>query len=115
LQAAATHLPPVHLPLAGKMQSEFVPQFFVTMQPVQPPPQSTSLSEPFWTVSLQAAAAHLPPVHLPLTGSLQSPLILHTPMTGQPLQLPPQSVSVSSPFLAPSPQLAATQSPSLQR
>jgi hypothetical protein len=115
LHRAAAHLLLVHLPLAGKMQSEFVPHGLPTAQPVQLPPQSVSLSEPLRTMSLQAAGAHLPPVHLPLSGSLQSPFSLHTPLTAQPPQLPPQSVSVSSPFFAPSPQLAATQSPSLQR
>jgi hypothetical protein len=57
------------------------------------PPQSTSLSAPFVTLSLQVATRHVPPVQTPLE---QSTAPRHALPSGQRLQaLPPQSVSLS--------------------
>jgi hypothetical protein len=72
LHVASTHLPFVHLPLAGSTQSMLLVQVFCAGHAAHDPPQSTSLSEPFFTPSLHVASAHLPPLHLPLAGSTQS-------------------------------------------
>src|SRR6478735_2631019 len=73
------------------------------------PPQSMSDSVPFFTLSLQLGARHVPDLHTPLSQSLglaqlspasQGP----QPVVGVP---PPQSVSVSSPFLTLSVQLGS--------
>jgi hypothetical protein len=115
LHVAATHLAFMHLPLAGSAQSAFVLQAFISPQPAQPPPQSTSVSSPFLTPSLHAAAAHFFAVHLPLAGSAQSASFAQAACTAQPPQLPPQSTSVSVPFFTWSPHVAATQLPFAQR
>ena len=70
-----------------------------------PPPQSTSVSTPFFTPSVQVAAWHKPPVQTPLW---QSPVPLHLRPVPQGAQEPPQSRSVSAPFFTPSMQVAAT-------
>ena len=56
----AAHLPAVHTPLT---QSAGPPQPSPTSQSLQGPPQSMSLSPPFFTPSPQPAAAHLPALH----------------------------------------------------
>jgi hypothetical protein len=62
----------------------------------QPPPQSTSVSIPFCTMSLHVGAWHIPPVHTPLA---QSPAIRHIwPGAQSAMHEPPQSISVSVPF-----------------
>jgi len=69
----------------------------------QVPPQSTSLSVPFFTLSVQTGAAHLVAVQTPLMQSPAPPqeaLVLHFVA-----QVPPQSLSVSLPFFTPSMQL----------
>jgi hypothetical protein len=69
------------------------------------PPQSVSLSVPFFTPSLQVAAWHTPPVHTPLW---QSPPIPHFLFVVHLVaQVPPQSVSDSLPFFTVSLQVAA--------
>jgi hypothetical protein len=72
---------------------------------LQLPPQSTSVSVPFLTRSLQAGIWHTLLVHTPLWQSA---------LTEQPfvsahlaVQVPPQSTSVSAPFFTPSLQAAA--------
>jgi hypothetical protein len=64
----------VHTPL---VQSEPVPQPTPVPQRAQvpPPPQSTPVSLPFLTPSLQVAAAHAPAVHTPL--AQLAPLLPH--------------------------------------
>jgi hypothetical protein len=60
------------------------------------PPQSTSVSVPFFTTSLHVGALHVPPVHTPFTQSLPVAQVLvsaHLPHVP-----PPQSMSVSAPF-----------------
>jgi hypothetical protein len=60
------------------------------------PPQSTSVSPPFCTPSLQVGAAQSPLTHEPLRQSLP---VEHVSPTAQPAQaVPPQSTSDSSPF-----------------
>jgi hypothetical protein len=61
----------------------------------QLPPQSTSVSSPFTTPSLQLGSAHTFPEQTPLR---QSACAEHCLPRSQPAQLPPQSTSVSSPF-----------------
>jgi hypothetical protein len=77
-----------------------------------PPPQSLSVSAPFWTLSVHVAAWHAPPTQTPLAQSVgppQPPPVLHL------LQVPPpQSVPVSAPFLTLSVQVGAWQRPPVQ-
>ena len=73
-------------------------QFLVEAQPLQPPPQSTSVSLPFLTVSPQVGAAHLEAVQMPSTQSVPAVQALVVAQRLQ-LELPPQSVSLSLPFL----------------
>jgi hypothetical protein len=72
----------------------------------QPPPQSTSVSEPFIASSLHvgAGAAQVPLEHSPLA---QSDAPEHALPLTHGLQLPPQSTSVSVPLCTVSLQLAA--------
>jgi hypothetical protein len=104
------HTPAMH---AVDAQSPLPPHFLLTAQVApQLPPQSTSVSVPFLTVSVQAAAAHLLPVHLPLPGNAQSVLATHVALTAHVApQFPPQSTSVSVPSFTRSPHVAATQVP----
>ena len=79
----------------------------------QLPPQSTSVSVPFLTPSLQVAIAHRPFEQTPLEQSL---LAVHTLLALHRLQLvwPPQSTSLSPPFLTLSLQAGAAQIPPVQ-
>jgi hypothetical protein len=73
------------------------------------PPQSTSLSPPFLTLSPQPGDWQMPLTH---RARLQSELAVHPrPSThfGQPP--PPQSLAVSVPFVTPSVQVAALHTP----
>jgi hypothetical protein len=77
----------------------------------QGPPQSASVSEPFFTVSAQVGAAQvrLAAGHTAFTQSVPS---LHALPSSQRGQVgPPQSMSVSVPFFTPSAQLLSLQSP----
>jgi hypothetical protein len=89
---------PVHTPLAQSLPTR---QTLADAQVGQvPPPQSTSVSAPFFTTSAQVGVWHTLPVHLPLW---QSPLTAQAlPLAQSDVQLPPQSMSVSVPFLTPS-------------
>src|SRR5262249_18557672 len=71
----------------------------------QPPPQSTSVSAPSATPSVQLAAQALLP-HIALRQSLSIMQALVGPHFGH--VPPPQSTSVSPPFFWPSPQPGAT-------
>ncbi len=68
------------------------------------PPQSVSVSAPFFTPSEQPGAEHSSPAH---TADAQSVPVMHESPWLHGGQLPPQSKSVSSPFLTPSEQLGA--------
>jgi len=61
-----------------------------------PPPQSMSVSKPFFTASLQDVAMHLPAEHSLLA---QSARTVHTLPFAQREHEPPQSMSDSLPFL----------------
>jgi hypothetical protein len=64
-----------------------------------PPPQSTSLSLPSTTPSLQLCARQVPEAHTPLE---QSPLTLHVaPVAHGEHEEPPQSTNVSDPSFTP--------------
>jgi hypothetical protein len=60
----------------------------------EPPPQSTSVSKPFLTLSWHLAASHTPPVHTKLAQSVPTPHFLPGAHLGHP-EVPPQSTSVS--------------------
>src|SRR5262245_40350563 len=89
-------------------QSSFLPHFFPAKQGWHaPPPQSTSVSEPFFRPSPQPGPSHFPPLHTPLVQSGPAMHALPTPhFVGQPRE---QSTSVSVPFFCPSVQLGPTQ------
>jgi hypothetical protein len=110
VQLGATHRPLVHTRL---LQSPPVPQPKPGSQRAQlaKPPQSTPLSPPFCTPSLQEGTAHLKLVlHLP---SAQSPFTAQLWPSAQSLfrvlqgAVLPQSVSDSLAFFTPSVQVAA--------
>src|SRR4051812_46611889 len=82
----------LHLPLA---QSPSVEQVRSSAHALQPMPQSTSLSLPFFTPSSQRAGTQAPASHTPLTQSVPT---LHSAPVAQAGQLPPQSTPISSPF-----------------
>jgi hypothetical protein len=86
-------------------------------QPAHPasPPQSRSLSPPFFAPSVQLGAEQKPAS--PQTVDLQSKPTRHLSPSAHARQppSPPQSRSVSAPFFAPSVQVAATQQPPTQR
>jgi hypothetical protein len=99
---------------AWDRQSSWVPQNLDTAHGWQVPPQSTSLSPPFFWPSLQAGATatHTPPSHLPPAQSAPPPQRLPSAHGSQ---VPPQSTSLSAWFLNPSAQVAVAQKPSLQK
>ena len=68
------------------------------------PPQSTAVSPPFRTPSVQDGAAQVPLVQISLWQSDADPHFF--PVPHLPGHAPPQSTSVSAPFLTPSEQLA---------
>lgn len=73
------------------------------------PPQSASVSSPFFTPSTQLAGAHDPLVHTRDAQSVatwQAWLAAHSAQAS-----PPQSTSLSVPFFTPSPQFAPTHWP----
>jgi hypothetical protein len=81
-------------------------QAFVAAQPGQIPPQSTSVSVPFFRVSPQLASWHFPLTQCALA---QSPFFLQPLPFGQgPQASPPQSWSVSVPPFSPSVQPGPT-------
>jgi hypothetical protein len=96
----------VHTPLAQSLGTVHAPPVAQRAHDVVPP-QSTPLSPPFLTPSLQAGAWHTLPVHTPLEQSAATPQAL--PVAHFVLQLPPQSTSVSVPFFTVSVQLGAWQ------
>jgi hypothetical protein len=74
----------------------------------QEPPQSTSVSVPFFTVSLQTAAWHTSPVHTP---SRQSAATVQALFAAHLSQVPPQSTSVSVLFFTESTQFGTQTAP----
>jgi hypothetical protein len=75
-----------------------------------PPPQSTSVSKPFFFVSVQLGAWHRPPVHTWLEQSVPA---VHVAPVGQRwhVVVPPQSIALSPPFFTPSLQAGTWQIP----
>jgi hypothetical protein len=111
LQVGARQRPPMHTLLT---QSVPLLQVWLSSHFVlQLPPQSTSVSLPFLTESLQVATWQMRFTQRPLW---QSVAVRHAWPWMQlgPQSSPPQSRSDSSPLTAPSSQLGATQRPSLQ-
>src|SRR5204863_2350683 len=76
-----------------------------------PPPQSMPVSLPFLTLSLHAAARHVPPAH---TRVVQSVPLAQPLSTAHGLHEPPQSTSVSWPFFTWSLQSGAAHFPPVQ-
>ena len=97
----AAHLPAVHTPLK---QSAGAPQPSPRSQPAHEPPQSTSLSLPFFTPSPQLAAAQAPASHTLLA---QSALARHSRHCPAPSHLPRLHGAPAS--VGPSPHTAASQ------
>jgi hypothetical protein len=98
--ASAPHTPPAQLAL---WQSPALPHAFPFGHLAQAgPPQSTSLSLPFFIPSLQAplGAAQTPFAQLALVQSEATPQVL--PLAHLTQVAPPQSMSVSPPFFIPS-------------
>jgi hypothetical protein len=98
MHEGGAHAIAVQTPLA---QSVAIAHAFVSEHSGQePPPQSTSVSAPFFTMSWQLGAWQMPPVHTPW---LQSVPVAHVLPSGQAWgHPPPQSMPASIPFLAPS-------------
>src|SRR5688572_6544350 len=111
LQVTATHEPLPQLPLAqssSMLQLAPVPQ---RAQAGLPPPQSVSVSLPFW-----AASSHdtqLPASHAPLAQSVASRQASPSGQRAHSVLEPPQSRPDSSPLDKPSLQLATPHTPSL--
>jgi hypothetical protein len=78
------------------------------------PPQSVSVSAPFFIASLQVGDAQTPALQMPFWQSALAPQTFPSAQVGQ--ALPPQSTSVSVPFFIPSLQVAAgvSQTPPMQ-
>jgi hypothetical protein len=76
------------------------------------PPQSTSVSAPFFTRSEHVGVWQIPPLHTPLTQSFAIEHIL--PFTHLFMHVDPQSMSVSVPFFTPSEHVGAWQNPPVQ-
>ena len=114
MQVGGWHFSP--MPLSAQtplVQSLATRQSFPSPQRGQAgPPQSTSVSVPFFAPSLQLGVAHLPAVHTSLWQSLRTLQFL--PSTHLPHAAPPQSTSLSVPFSVVSVQVGAWQAPSLQ-
>ena len=104
----AAQRPAEQMPL---WQSAFRMQTLPFAQLVQLPPQSVSVSVPFFVVSVHEGAKHTPAAQYPLW---QSELTLHDWAFAHVLpgaQAPPQSKSVSFPFLTPSAQVGDWHTP----
>jgi len=99
---AGWHTPPEQCLL---WQSGFAPHAFASAQGGQLPPQSVSVSSPFFAPSPQPGGAQMWLVAQ--NAVVQSPLTRQPEPLGQPAQYPPQSMSVSVPFFCPSAQPAA--------
>jgi hypothetical protein len=87
----------VQIPLT---QSDPALQDLPTAQCGQLPPQSTSVSAPFFAASVHVGTAHSLFLHLPLVQSESTVQGSPSPHRGQ--ALPPQSMPVSFPFFTPS-------------
>ncbi len=100
-QVGATHNPAVHTPLTQLAAT--VPHILPTAQAGQlAPPQSTSVSVPFRVPSVHAADAHSFMTHTPLVQSTPMAQVspsVHLRGLAAVAQAPPQSTSVSVPFL----------------
>jgi hypothetical protein len=88
----------VQTPLAQSLATPHAPLVPQRGQLVAPP-QSTSLSPPFFTVSTQVGALQAPEVQTPLVQSVATLQVLFAAQRGQ-VVAPPQSTSLSPPFLA---------------
>jgi hypothetical protein len=80
-------------------QSVLPPQDLPKLQAEQEPPQSTSVSLAFLTLSVQLGAWQSPALQTP---EVQSALVRHALLSAHRPQPLPQSTSLSSPFLMPS-------------
>ncbi len=101
----ATQTPPVQVPLVQSVPARQV--LPLAQSAAQLPPQSMSVSVPFFTPSVQvgAGAAQTPAEQLVLEQS--APTLQVLPLAHLAAQLPPQSISLSLPFLIPSAQVGS--------
>jgi hypothetical protein len=105
-----THVPGLEPEQMLLEQSALVPQCFVSAQGLHEPPQSTSVSVPFCTLSVQLAGVQV------LAAGSQTLLLQSAPtrqfrVSAHGPHEPPQSTSVSVPSLRPSVHCAVTQLP----
>jgi len=100
-QAASTQTPDEQMPDA---QSLSPLHDWLVMQSGHDPPQSTSLSSPFFMPSPQPANTQTPPAHSPDAQSLGTVHIEPSLQAGH--TPPPQSISLSLPFFTPSEHVA---------
>jgi hypothetical protein len=106
----------VGLPVQTRLvQSDGAPQILPLPQAGHPaPPQSVSVSVPFFTVSTHVAAWQVLvglPLHTPVVQSAPVPQVFPTPQSAQ--FGPPQSLSLSLWFCTPSPQVGAAHWPAV--
>jgi hypothetical protein len=101
------------LPLQEPLeQSPPTLQVLPAAQGEQNPPQSTSVSTPFFTPSKQLGTWQVPAEQTPLWQSLPAPQVF--PLAQERQTPPPQSTAVSLPFFTPSMQVATWQVPAEQ-
>src|SRR5690606_8521683 len=96
----------------GALQSPSSTQALPTSHPSQGPPQSTSISPPFFTRSVQLASAQVPLLQIVLAQS--APFAHFFPASQGAHSAPPQSTSVSVPLRTSSTQEADWQPPPVQ-
>jgi hypothetical protein len=108
VQVGAWHSPPMQFPPWQSVPSRQALLAAQAGQPESAPPQSTSVSVPFRTLSVHVRAAQAPPTQTRLA---QSPPALHFWAVAQPAQGPPQSTSVSVLFFTASTHDGAAQVP----
>ncbi len=106
-----THVEPLHsLPLQSEstVQPWSGPHFLGLNPDAHEPPQSTSVSLPFWTPSAHVGTRHVFCLQTPCRQSSAASQIC--PGAHVAPHAPPQSMSVSSPFFVPSSHVAGTHS-----
>jgi hypothetical protein len=106
LQVGVWQMPPVHTPLVQSPATEQCRPLSHFFAGAQLPPQSVSVSVPFFTMSLQLVATHEVPLQTPLWQSVPSVQPPPVPQRAQ-VDVPPQSTPDSSPFFTRSVQLGA--------
>ena len=109
------HLPsPPHERLTQSLPAlQFLPSSHFGALVGAVPPQSTSLSVPFWSPSVALGGEHSPAMQLLFSQSVATPQVLPSMHRGA--TEPPQSTSLSSPSFEPFDAIEGTHAPSMQR